>query len=135
MLVVFDVTMLSLSLGLTIPISYAFSGGDEALRTLTTRASFIYSFVYLFLGFNMFGSSFFTALNNGVVSMLLSFTRLALIEIGAVLLVPLILGKEGIWWAIPIAEMIGMFMNLIVMAAYRKRYGYGKGKPRGIEAK
>ncbi len=122
----FEVLQCGLSLSLTIPISHAFAGYDEGLLSLTAHASFIYSLVYLFLGINMFGSAFFTALNNGWISLGLSVTRLLLMECGCVLLLPLLIQGEGIWWAIPIAEGLGTIMNLSVIFALRNHYHYGK---------
>ena len=72
----------------------------------------------------MFGSAFFTALNNGAVSMALSVARLGVIEVLAVLFVPELLEPEGIWWSVPIAEGLGMAMNLLTMTFFGKRYGY-----------
>ena len=112
------------SMSMTIPISHAFAGYDSELLNITRHASFIYSLVYLFLGFNMFGSAFFTALNNGVVSLILSVVRLGIIECACVMLLPLALKEEGIWWSVPLAEMLGTIMNLIVMHAFGDRYGY-----------
>ena len=107
------------------PIAYAFGGGREDLIAITRRASAIYSFVYLFLGINMFGSAFFTALNDGLTSILLSVARLGVLEVLAVLLLPLAMGGEGIWWSVVLAEGLGTIMNLAVMFAFRRKYHYG----------
>ena len=120
----FGLLQCSLSLALAVPLAHAFAGYDEALLSLTIHASLIYSLVYLFLGFNMFGSSFFTALNNGVVSLILSVMRLGVIELLCIILLPSVMGGEGLWWSIPIAEGIGMFMNIGTMAYFGRKYGY-----------
>ena len=112
------------SFSLTIPISHAFAGYDDSLRQLTAHANFIYSLVYFFLGFNMFGSAFFTALNNGVISLLLSIVRLGIMECLCVILLPLAAGEDGIWWSVPLAEGMGTIMNLAVMFAFGNKYGY-----------
>lgn len=125
----FSLLQFSLSEALAIPLSYLFAGYDEELLSLTIQSFRIYSIIYLFLSFNMFGSSFFTALNNGVVSMALGFVRLGILEIVSVLVFPTILGGIGIWWAIPIAEGLGMIMNLTTMFAFGHHYGYLKEKP------
>lgn len=127
-LTLFGVAQCSLSLALSYPIAMAFGGYDEALMNLTVHASLIYSLVYLFLGINMFGSAFFTALNNGVVSLLLSLIRLGALECVSVMVFPLFLSQEGIWWAIPFAEGVGFIMNFVVMFAFAKKYGYAKPK-------
>lgn len=124
LLVIFGLCQMAFSLAMSIPIAYAFAGYDEALFALTRRASLIYSVVYMFLGFNMFGSAFFTALNNGAVSMMLSVIRLGVIEVLCVLFFPEIVGPEGIWWSIPLAEGLGMVMNLLVMHYFGRKYGY-----------
>ena len=128
LLAIFGVVQCCLSLALAVPISYAFAGYDEGLRTLTVKAMLIYSLVYLFLGYNMWGSSFFTALNNGFVSFLLSFIRLGILECLAILFLPVAFGGESIWWAIPAAEAVGVIMNLAVVFAFGHRYGYIGGK-------
>lgn len=109
---------------LTVPLSYAYAGYDEGLRQLTCHASFIYSIIYLALGINMFGSSFFTALNNGLVSALLSFARLMLFEAVSVYLCSLFWQGDGIWWGVVIGETLGFVMNFLVIFIHGKRYGY-----------
>lgn len=109
---------------LTVPLSYAYAGYDEGLRQLTCHASFIYSIIYLALGINMFGSSFFTALNNGLVSALLSFARLMLFEAVSVYLCSLFWQGDGIWWGVVIGEALGFVMNFLVIFIHGKRYGY-----------
>ncbi len=115
------------------PIAYAFGSSDPELHAMTKHAAAIYSFVYLFLGFNMFGSAFFTALNDGLTSILLSCIRLGVLEVVAVLLLPLALGGEGIWWSVPLAECAGTVLNLAVIFLFRHKYHYGKGKPQAEE--
>ena len=124
----FSLLQFALSEALAVPLAYAFSGYDQSFLELTILGFRIYSFVYLFLGFSMFGSSFFTALNNGGVSMALSFLRLGVMEVAAILIMPNIMGGIGIWWAVPIAEGLGMVMNIVTMLAFGKRYGYRKPK-------
>ena len=124
LLTIFGLAEFALAEALAVPLSYAFAGYDQGLVELTILAFRIYSLVFAFVGFNMFASAFFTALNNGIVSMIISFARLGLMELGAVLIVPLLMGGIGVWWAVPIANMIGFLMNLIVLFAFGKRYGY-----------
>ena len=123
-LAIFGVAMWGLSEALTVPLALAYQGGDEGLYELTVHASRIYSFIYLTLGVNMFASSFYTSLNNGLVSMILSVVRLAGLELGLVLLLPNLFGGESLWYAVPLANAIGLIINLIVMQALGKRYGY-----------
>ncbi len=111
---------------MAIPLAMAFGGKNESLYELTVTASRIYSLIYLFLGINMFGSALFTALNNGVVSMLLSVIRLLGLELGFVLLLPLSGLPNAIWFAVPFANAVGMGVVIATIAGYRYRYGYGK---------
>ncbi len=120
----FSLIQTALAEALAVPLSYAFAAYDPALLELTIFAFRIYSLIYLVLSFNMFASSFFTALNNGTVSFILSIARLGVIEVACVLIMPLIMGGVGIWWSVPIAEGLGAIMNISVMLAFGKRYGY-----------
>lgn len=121
----FGLFQLAFAEAMTVPISFAFGGGDPGFMELTRHASAIYSVTYLFLGFNMFGSAFFTALNNGLVSIFLSLTRLAFFEVLCVILLPKAMGGEGVWWSVPLAEGLGTILNLSVMFFFRHRYHYG----------
>ena len=127
-LLFFGLFQFGFSEALAVPLSHLFAAYDAELLELTIVASRIYAIVYIFLGFNMFGSSFFTALNNGGISMLLSFLRLGVLEVACVLILPNLMGGMGIWWSVPIAEGLGTIMNLSVMFAFGNRYGY-IGKP------
>ena len=84
----------------------------------------IYCFAFLINGFNIYGSSFFTALNNGLISALISFLRTLVFQLSAVMLLPLILGLDGIWGAIIVAEAITLCMTLFFVFSQRKKYGY-----------
>ncbi len=109
---------------LAAPLSSIFVGYDAQLFDLTRRAFMIYSISFLLAGFNIFASSFFTALNNGIVSAGISFSRTLIFETGAVLLVPLILGIDGIWYSISIAEAAALILSVTMFSVFRKRYGY-----------
>ncbi len=113
---------------LTIPLSYVYAGYDEKLRQLTVHASFIYSTIYVVLGINMFGSAFFTALNNGLVSAILSFFRLMVFEALSIYVCSLIWKGEGIWWGVPVGELLGVIMTAIAIYVLGPRYGYRKSK-------
>ena len=128
LLFIFGVIQFALAEALAVPLSYLFGGYDQELLELTIRASLIYGLTYLFLGVNMFSSAFFTALNNGFVSLLLSFIRLGVLEIAAVMIVPSFLGGDGIWYSIPIAEFLGLLIATSTMHSFGKRYGYVRSK-------
>ena len=101
-----------------------FVGYDEALRQLTLGAFRIFAISFIVSGFNVFGSGFFTALNNGLISAVVSFMRTMVFEIGAVLLLPLILGASGIWSAIIVAELAAVILTLFFMVKKKNVYHY-----------
>ena len=99
-------------------------GYDIELLSMTSRAFQIYSFSFLFAGFAIFGSAFFTALNDGLTSAFISFLRTLVFEVAAVLLLPLILGIDGIWLSIVSAEFLALITTAIFLIAKRKKYNY-----------
>jgi putative MATE family efflux protein len=105
-------------------ISSVFVGYFPELRDLTTYAMRIYMISFLICGFNMFASAWFTALNNGPVSAVISFTRTLIFELGCVFLLPLILGIDGIWLAVNVAEVLALVLSAALVFTLRKRYGY-----------
>lgn len=106
------------------PLSGIFVGYDTELMDLTTRAFMIYSFSFLFSGIAIFGSSFFTALNDGLTSALISFLRSLLFQVTAVLIFPLFFGIDGIWLSIVAAEVVAAAVTLVFLAAKKKKYHY-----------
>lgn len=118
------VAMFSLAQILAAPFANIFVGYDEELFNLTVHAFKIQAFAFLVLGFASFGSAFFTALNNGVLSALISFVRTFIFEIGCVMLLPLIFGVDGIWYSIIVAELAACILTIIILYKYRKKYGY-----------
>ena len=84
----------------------------------------IISAVYLFTGMAVFGSAFFTALNNGQISALISFLRTFVFELGSVLMLPVLLGVDGIWYSVVFAELMAAATGGIFMVAMRKKYLY-----------
>ncbi len=121
---VFAAAMLCASYTLSRPLSYVFVGYDEALFDLTRRAFSIFSFSFLFSGYAIFGSSFFTALNNGVVSAAISFMRTLVFQIAAVLLLPLLWGVDGIWLSVVAAELMAVAVTVIFLKLKQKKYRY-----------
>lgn len=108
------------------PLAAIFVGYDPELFALTVHAQRLYSIGYLIVGVPIFSSSFFTALNNGVVSATISFVRTLIFEAGAVILLPRLLGTDGIWLAVVVAEVSSLVLAAILIAAFAKRYGYSK---------
>ncbi|MBQ5482554.1 MAG: hypothetical protein IIT74_05850, partial [Bacteroidales bacterium] len=105
-------------------ISRVFVGYDDELCNLTTYAMRIYMVSFLICGFTMFASAWFTALNNGPVSAVISFTRTLIFELGCVFLLPLVLGIDGIWLAVNVAEVLALILSVALVFGFRKRYGY-----------
>ena len=91
---------------------------------MTRRGFMIYSASFLFMGFNMFASSFFTALNDGPVSALISFLRTFLFQVGAILVLPALLGLDGIWLAVVTAELLAVAVTILCFVKKQKQYGY-----------
>ena len=106
------------------PLAALFVGYDPELMALTLHAFKIFSFVFLFAGFAIFGSGFFTALNNGLISALIAFLRSLVFEAGFVLLLPLVFGMDGIWISTAAAELVAATLALSLMAVFRKKYHY-----------
>ena len=106
------------------PLAQIFAGYDPGLHDLTCQAMRIYSFSFLLMGINGYTSAFFTALNNGVVSAALSTYRTLVCETLAVLLLPAIVGVNGIWYAIIFAESAALLLTMAMLLKHRKRYGY-----------
>lgn len=119
-----SVAMLAASELLARPLSLIFVGYDEGLLSMTLRAFAFFSFSFLFSGISIFGSSFFTALNNGLVSALISFLRTLVFQVAAVLIFPLIWKLDGIWLSIVAAELMAALTTAAFLAAMRKKYGY-----------
>ena len=106
------------------PLVNLFVGSDEAVAELTMEALGIYSYALLLCGFSIFGSSFFTALGNGVVSATISGVRTLVFETAAILILPVFLGTLGIWCAIIVAEAASVAMTAAFLVALHTRYGY-----------
>ncbi len=106
------------------PLAAMYVGYDIELFELTLRGFTIYSLSFLFSGMAIFGSSFFTALNNGLISALISFLRTIVFEVSGVLLIPIILGIDGIWISIVVANGLAAFVTVLFLLAKRKRYHY-----------
>ena len=110
--------------GLAAPLSALFVGYDAALYSLTLGGFMIYSLSYLFSGFNIFGSGFFTALSNGPVSALISFLRTLVFQLATVFLLPLVFDIDGIWWSLVVAEILALTVTAFLLFLKRKTYKY-----------
>ena len=106
------------------PIAKIFVGYDKGLFELTVHAFQLFSFAFIFAGFNIFASSFFTALNNGAVSAAISFLRTLLFQTSSVMLLPLIFGVDGIWYAVTAAEVFASIISTVFLVVKQKKYNY-----------
>ncbi len=106
------------------PLARLFVGYDRELCLLTVRGFRLYALSYLLCGFSIFGSAFFTALNNGLASAAISFLRTLVFQCASVLLLPLLLGVDGIWLAISVAEALALAVTAGLLAANRRVYKY-----------
>lgn len=121
---IFSVAMLIMGQVLAKPLALIFVSYDNDLLALTLRGFAIFSFSFLFAGMAIFGSSFFTALNNGLVSAVISFLRTLVFQIVAVIILPLIWEIDGIWMSVVVAEFMAVVVTVIFMIAMRKKYNY-----------
>ena len=106
------------------PLSTIYVGYDKSLLHLTQRGFALFSFSFLFAGFPVFGSAFFTALNNGLVSASISFLRTGVFQILSVLILPIFLGLDGIWFSIVTAEIAATIVAILFCIRNRQKYGY-----------
>ncbi len=121
---VFSVGMLLLGEVLAKPLSVLFVGYDTDLLQLTLRGFAIFSFSFLFSGIAIYGSGFFTALNNGLISAVISFLRTLVFQVVAIIILPIVWGIDGIWISIVAAEMMAAAVTILFWIANRKKYHY-----------
>ncbi len=120
----FSVAMLVLAEAMASPLSVIFVGYDAELLSLTLRGFLICSFSFLFSGMAIWGSSFFTALGNGLVSALISFLRTLVFQTAAVMLLPLIWEIDGVWISVVVAELMAAVVSILFLVGMRKKYRY-----------
>lgn len=118
------VVMVAISFLFARPLSSIFVGYDAALLNMTTRGLRIFSLSFILSGFCIFASSFFTALNNGPVSAAISFMRTLVYQLLGVLILPIFLELDGIWYSMLISEAFALATTLIFLFAKRKKYNY-----------
>lgn len=113
-----------IAIALARPLSMIFANNYPELLDLSTRAMMIYSVCYFIAGFSMFGSGLFTALNNGLISAFISICRTLVFQVTAVMTLPLVMGVDGIWVSIVIAETLATILTLVITFKKQKTYGY-----------
>ena len=124
LLLIGGVLMVAAAEALTRPLALLFVGYDEGLMQLTESGFRIFGLSFFFIGFAIFGSGFFTALNDGVTSAIISFLRTLVFELGAILILPLFFGVNGLWFSVVVAELMATVLSFIFMAVKRKKFGY-----------
>ena len=120
----FGAAMLLLSELLAAPLAELFVGYDRGLYELTCRGFRIYAMCFLVCGFSVFGSAFFTALNNGAVSAAISFLRMLVFQLITILILPALLGIDGVWLAIVVAELMALVVSIFFFITKGKQYHY-----------
>ena len=118
------VAMLGVAELLARPLAMIFVSYSESLTEMTVHGFRIFACSFLFMGFAIFGSGFFTALNDGLTSALISFLRSLVFQIGAVLILPTFMEIDGVWISVVIADLMAMILSFIFMAVKRKKYHY-----------
>lgn len=120
----FSVSMLILAEVLAKPLALIFTSYDKTLLDMTVHAFAIYSVSFLFCGVGIFGSALFTAMNNGLISAILSFVRTVVLQVSFVLILPILFALDGIWWSVVFAEGISALISIFCIIKYRKVYNY-----------
>ena len=120
----FGVCMVIAAQLLAVPLAHLFVGYDDELMTLTVTGFRIFAASFIFMGYAIFGSGFFTALNDGLTSALISFLRTVVFQVAAVLILPAIWGVNGIWFSIDVAELMAVVLSAFFIVIKRKKYGY-----------
>ncbi len=121
---VISVITVAASFMLTRPLVSVFARPDNPVYDLAVTGNRICTVALFFIGFNIFASGMFTALSNGIVSAILAFSRSFIFMLITMIVLPLILGVNGIWLATPAAELMALALSIFMFLKYRKRYGY-----------
>ncbi len=119
-----SITMTGIAEILSKVLASIFVSYDIELLEITTRAIRLFSISYIISGFNIYSSSFFTALNNGVISAIISFMRTLVFQIAMIYILPIILGIDGIWLAVTFAEVLSLIISIMFLVGNKKRYQY-----------
>ncbi|MFV0363436.1 MAG: MATE family efflux transporter [Suipraeoptans sp.] len=121
---IFGVILTILAQVAAAPLSRIFVGYDADLLTMTTHAFRLFSLSFVLCGFNVFGAGFFTSLNSGLIAASLSFIRTLIFPAIAVFVLPIILGINGIWLAVTVAELLALLFTVGSLITQRKKYHY-----------
>ena len=121
---VLGITMMVLAQILASPLAKVFVGYDKQLFDMTVHGFRLFSFYFILAGINIYASSFFTALNNGMISAIISFSRTLGFETLAVIILPIFLQLDGVWLAITVAEICAFVISISFLIAKREKYHY-----------
>lgn len=121
---VFGVAMVISAELLSYPLAKLFVGYDAELMDMTAGGFRIFALSFVFMGYAIYGSGFFTALNDGLTSAIISFLRTLVFQVAAVLLLPVVLGIDGVWISIVVAEFMAVVFSVLFLVTKRKKYGY-----------
>lgn len=128
-IIVMGIVLTGLAELLARPLSMIFVSYDTELLSMTIFAFSVYSLSFLVSGINMYASSFFTALNDGFTSAFISFCRTLVFQIFSVILLPVLIGPDGIWYAVLVAEILSLVVSVFFLLRNGGKYGYGS-KPK-----
>ncbi len=106
------------------PISYIFFSKNTILYEMTRHAFYLFSLAFIFSGFGIFGSSMFTALNDGLISAIISISRTLVFQILTILTLPIILGLDGVWLSLMVADILSAIVAIIFFICFKKKYHY-----------
>lgn len=118
------VTLMVLAEVLNVPLIKVFASYDQEMFDMTSHGFRIYAIAFLVIGINVWGSAFFTALNNGVVSAAISFLRTLIFQVSAILILPQILGIDGVWSAVVVAEVLALLVTVMFLVKNKEKYHY-----------
>ena len=118
------VILTAVSIAVAYPVSLLYVGYDKSLFQMTVHGYIIYSFSFLPCGFNIFASSLFTALNNGLISAVISFSRTLVFQVFAIFLLPLLFGLDGVWFANVLAEFLALGVSIFFFVSRKRKYRY-----------
>ena len=122
--VISGIIMTILTIGLARPLSAIFVSYDKELLDMTTNGMRLYGISFLICGLNIFSSAFFTSLNNGLISALISFMRTLVFQIICVYILPTFWGLNGIWLSITISEILSVILSILCLVLNKKKYKY-----------
>ena len=121
---ILGVTMMVLAQMLASPLAKVFVGYDKELFDMTVHGFRLFSFYFILAGINIYSSSFFTALNNGIISAIISFSRTLGFETLSVIILPIFFKLDGVWMAITVAEICAFVISMSFLISKREKYNY-----------